>query len=192
MYYIGVDLGGTNIAVGIVNEDYKIVEKGSVPTKPDRDPELIIKDMAELCGRLLEKKHLIVSPVIEKKGRYGLFLIFMGLLMVAIPLPMVRFLGFGATALFLSLYSFGYKGAVPLSDSLAQRFLGERRNDYGKVRVAGSIGYVVMTLLLQYFVPAGTAARNRQDKLDPWKGNSGAAPAQNFAQISDPDTELPF
>ena len=102
---------------------------------------------------------LIVSPVIEKKGRYGLFLIFMGLLMVAIPLPMVRFLGFGATALFLSLYSFGYKGAVPLSDSLAQRFLGERRNDYGKVRVAGSIGYVVMTLLLQYFVPAGTASQ---------------------------------
>ena len=72
---------------------------------------------------------LIVSPVIEKKGRYGLFLIFMGLLMVAIPLPMVRFLGFGATALFLSLYSFGYKGAVPLSDSLAQSFLGERGKD---------------------------------------------------------------
>lgn len=35
-------------------------------------------------------------------------------------------------------------------------------------------------------------ARNRQDKLDPWK-NNGAAPAtQNFAPISDPDTELPF
>ena len=63
MYYIGVDLGGTNIAVGIVNEDYKIVEKGSVPTKPDRDPELIIKDMAELCGRLLEKKHIPLSEV---------------------------------------------------------------------------------------------------------------------------------
>ena len=25
-YYIGVDLGGTNIAVGLVNEDYKIVD----------------------------------------------------------------------------------------------------------------------------------------------------------------------
>ena len=102
---------------------------------------------------------LIISPFIEKKGRYGLFLILMGLLMVAIPLPMVKFLGFGATAIFLSLYSFGYKGSVPLSDSLAQSFLGEQRNDYGKVRVAGSIGYVVMTLLLQYFVPAGTASQ---------------------------------
>lgn len=102
---------------------------------------------------------LIVSPIIEKKGRYGLFLILMGLLMVVLPLPMVKFLGFGATAIFLSIYSFGYKGSVPLSDSLAQNFLGEQGNDYGKVRVAGSIGYVVMTLLLQYFVPAGTASQ---------------------------------
>lgn len=63
MYYIGVDLGGTNIAVGIVSEDYKIIEKGSVPTKADREPELIIKDMAELCGRLLEKNRIPLSDV---------------------------------------------------------------------------------------------------------------------------------
>ncbi len=100
---------------------------------------------------------LIVSPLIEKKGQYGLFLILMGLLMALVPFPMVKIVGFGATAAFLSLYSFGYKGAVPLSDSLIQRFLKGGGDDYGKVRVAGSIGYVVMTLLLQRFVPAGTA-----------------------------------
>ena len=32
MYYIGVDLGGTNIAIGIVNEEFEIVKKGSTPT----------------------------------------------------------------------------------------------------------------------------------------------------------------
>ena len=100
---------------------------------------------------------LIVSPLIEKKGQYGLFLILMGLLMALVPFPMVKIVGFGATAAFLSLYSFGYKGAVPLSDSLIQRFLKGGGDDYSKVRVAGSIGYVVMTLLLQLFVPAGTA-----------------------------------
>ena len=63
MYYIGVDLGGTNIAVGIVNEELKMIEKGSVPTKADRDPELIIKDMAELAGRLLEKNNIPLSDV---------------------------------------------------------------------------------------------------------------------------------
>lgn len=102
---------------------------------------------------------LVISPVIEKSGKYGLPLVLMGVLMVAIPLPMVKFLGFGATAVFLSLYSLGYKGAVPLSDSLANNVLGERCNDYGKVRVAGSIGYVIMTLLLQKFVPAGAASQ---------------------------------
>ena len=29
MYYLGIDLGGTNIAIGIVDEDYKIVKKGT-------------------------------------------------------------------------------------------------------------------------------------------------------------------
>ena len=37
MYYIGIDLGGTNIAAGIVDgENGKIVIKDSVPTKADR------------------------------------------------------------------------------------------------------------------------------------------------------------
>ncbi|MCL2774412.1 MAG: ROK family protein, partial [Oscillospiraceae bacterium] len=50
MYRIGIDLGGTNIAAGIVDENYKIVKKGSVPTKADREAEEIIKDMGELCN----------------------------------------------------------------------------------------------------------------------------------------------
>ena len=47
MYYIGVDLGGTNIAIGIVNEDFEIVKKGSTPTKPERGADAIVEDMAE-------------------------------------------------------------------------------------------------------------------------------------------------
>ena len=49
MYRIGVDLGGTNIAVGLVNEDLKIVKKLSRPTGADRAPELIVDDIAALC-----------------------------------------------------------------------------------------------------------------------------------------------
>ena len=30
MYYLGIDLGGTNIAVGVVDEDCKIVAKAAV------------------------------------------------------------------------------------------------------------------------------------------------------------------
>ncbi len=63
MYYIGVDLGGTNIAVGIVNEDKKIVLKGSTPTNASREGELIIKDMAALTEKLLKEAHISLSEV---------------------------------------------------------------------------------------------------------------------------------
>ena len=33
MYYIGVDLGGTNIAVGLLDKDFKIIAKEKCPTK---------------------------------------------------------------------------------------------------------------------------------------------------------------
>ena len=49
MYYLGIDLGGTNIAVGLVNEEGEIVERGSAPTGRERSANLILKDMAELA-----------------------------------------------------------------------------------------------------------------------------------------------
>ncbi|MBO4283941.1 MAG: ROK family protein [Clostridia bacterium] len=55
MVYIGIDLGGTNIAVGVCDEKLRIIKKGSVPTNPDRAPELIVKDMADLSAKLLQE-----------------------------------------------------------------------------------------------------------------------------------------
>lgn len=43
--YIGIDLGGTNIAVGLVDENGKIVAKGSTPTLAEREYPEIVKDM---------------------------------------------------------------------------------------------------------------------------------------------------
>ena len=63
MYYIGVDLGGTNIAVGIVDENKQIVIKGSVPTNAPRAGELIVKDMADLSARLLKEADISLSEV---------------------------------------------------------------------------------------------------------------------------------
>ena len=63
MYYIGIDLGGTNIAAGIVDENYKIIKKGSTPTLANRDPEEIIRDMGALCMRLLNELNIDVSEV---------------------------------------------------------------------------------------------------------------------------------
>ncbi|MBQ7377146.1 MAG: ROK family protein [Clostridia bacterium] len=63
MYYIGVDLGGTNIAVGVVDSSLKIIKKGSVPTIPNRDPSLIVKDMAKLAEDLLKDLNISLDEV---------------------------------------------------------------------------------------------------------------------------------
>ena len=63
MYYLGIDLGGTNIAVGIVNEKYEIIIKGSVPTLAHREGKLIIKDMAELCKKLIASAGLTLADI---------------------------------------------------------------------------------------------------------------------------------
>ena len=64
MYYIGVDLGGTNIAAGIVNSEFKIVKKGSVPTNvAGRTAEEIIKDMGALCDSLVKDAGLTFDDI---------------------------------------------------------------------------------------------------------------------------------
>ena len=63
MYYLGIDLGGTNIAAGIVNENYEIIKKKSTPTLANRDGKLIIKDMAELCRSLIAECGLTLDDI---------------------------------------------------------------------------------------------------------------------------------
>lgn len=46
MYRIGVDLGGTNIAVGVVDENMKIIGRGKVKTRAPRPAAEIFDDIA--------------------------------------------------------------------------------------------------------------------------------------------------
>lgn len=55
MYCVGIDLGGTTIKAGIVDEDYRIVKSGSVPTVLDGGAPQIVRDMAELVSGLLDE-----------------------------------------------------------------------------------------------------------------------------------------
>ena len=63
MYYIGVDLGGTNIAAGVVDEQGKILKQGSVPTMNERHYSEIVRDMAELCKKITEEAGLSMSDI---------------------------------------------------------------------------------------------------------------------------------
>lgn len=57
MYRAGIDLGGTNIKAGIVDENQKILVEDSVPTRVERPYQEVIKDMADLVKNLLNKIH---------------------------------------------------------------------------------------------------------------------------------------
>ena len=63
MYRIGIDLGGTNIAAGLVNESYELVGKKSVPTGAERPGEMIVDDMAALCLSLCAEHNVTMSDI---------------------------------------------------------------------------------------------------------------------------------
>ena len=65
MYRIGVDLGGTNIKAGIMDESYQILRKDSVPTGSERGFEAIVKDMAALVLDLLKRQSISDDEVID-------------------------------------------------------------------------------------------------------------------------------
>lgn len=60
---IGIDFGGTNIAVGIVDENYKIKYKTSAPTLLGRPVDEMVTDMAALCLECAEKSGLSMEEV---------------------------------------------------------------------------------------------------------------------------------
>ena len=63
MYRIGVDLGGTNIAVGLVNENAEIVKKLSTPTGATRPGEEIVADIAMLCKNVCAEEGIALADV---------------------------------------------------------------------------------------------------------------------------------
>ena len=60
---IGIDLGGTNIAAGIVREDGKIVVQSSVPTLSQRPTDEIVKDMVFLSKQLIKDAELELNDI---------------------------------------------------------------------------------------------------------------------------------
>ena len=63
MVYIGIDLGGTNIAVGVVSEAGSILAEASTKTLYQRPYQEIVKDMADCAMKALKKANLTVDDV---------------------------------------------------------------------------------------------------------------------------------
>ncbi len=63
MYKLGIDLGGTNIVAGVVDENYKIVGMGKVKTNADRPAEAIIDDMVVAAKQAIENAGLKIEDI---------------------------------------------------------------------------------------------------------------------------------
>lgn len=63
MYSIGIDLGGTNIAGGLVDESHVIVTKKSVKTRAPRPVEEIAADICTLCRDLCRQGGITMDEV---------------------------------------------------------------------------------------------------------------------------------
>lgn len=63
MYNIGIDLGGTNIKVGLVNEKYEIVAKATAPTDLPRPAEAICKSIVDVAWKVLNEAKVTIGEV---------------------------------------------------------------------------------------------------------------------------------
>ncbi len=62
-YYIGIDLGGTNIVAGVVDEDYNIISKASTRTNCPRPAQEIADDMAAMAIKAVEDAGLTMEQI---------------------------------------------------------------------------------------------------------------------------------
>ncbi|WP_308754136.1 ROK family protein [uncultured Anaerotruncus sp.] len=62
-YYVGIDLGGTNIAVGVVDENRQIVGRANEKTKAFHPAEEIADDMAATARRAVENAGVTFDEV---------------------------------------------------------------------------------------------------------------------------------
>ena len=62
-YYVGIDLGGTNIVAGVVDEKYNIIAKASTKTNCPRPEKEIADDMAKMALQAVKNANLTIDDV---------------------------------------------------------------------------------------------------------------------------------
>ncbi len=62
-HYLGIDLGGTNIAVGVLDESLQMLAKYSTPTLSGRGFARVVADMADATHKALEGTQLTLDDI---------------------------------------------------------------------------------------------------------------------------------
>ena len=64
-YYLGIDLGGTFIKCGVVDENGKIIASGKVPTEKEGGAEKVMDNIASVCRDMVKKANLNLSDIVR-------------------------------------------------------------------------------------------------------------------------------
>jgi PPP family 3-phenylpropionic acid transporter len=90
----------------------------------------------------------IFGHVADKLGHYKPGLFITNALVLAAALPLAMFRNPAASVLFALILGLGFRSALPLMEAVTTIAIG-KTGDYGKIRTAGSISFILMTLFLQ-------------------------------------------
>lgn len=60
---IGVDIGGTNLVAGLVDDKFNLVDKVDTPALANREDKEIVADIIMLCKKIMEKHNLTEKDV---------------------------------------------------------------------------------------------------------------------------------
>ena len=63
MYYLGIDLGGTNIAAGVVNEQYQIIGRSKIKTHVPCSEEEMCNQLAVAAYSALEEANITMDEI---------------------------------------------------------------------------------------------------------------------------------
>lgn len=90
-YFLGIDLGGTNIKIGCLDSSFNLLGKISVPSGPDMTAELIVDRFYTTSNELLEKIGLSLTDVdAVGVGSPGLVDLSKGVVEAASNLPLFK------------------------------------------------------------------------------------------------------
>ena len=92
---------------------------------------------------------LLLSYWADKTGKYRPVLIISCIIPAFIAFPLIIWVHPVTSALILILFAFGLRSSVPLLDAITTIQIGKTGN-YGRVRVWGSISFILFTLFLQW------------------------------------------
>ncbi|MBN1766388.1 MAG: ROK family protein [Sedimentisphaerales bacterium] len=62
-YFLGVDLGGTNVAIGLLDVDGTILAQNSIPTRVADGPESFVKRSCQACREMVTRADIDITKV---------------------------------------------------------------------------------------------------------------------------------